>query len=154
MPTYNRAAVALATLAASVPVLMWFRTLYLAGSSRSRFRAARGRVLEHRQPSDEDGGPIQIRLKYEYTVNGRVFRGKRHFFGSLNSTDSALLDRYPVGSDVIVYYDPCKPGRSTLETGVTSRIAFWGCVALIAAVMLWVTIWILAYGLWRSIHGG
>ncbi|WP_337176700.1 DUF3592 domain-containing protein [Paludisphaera sp.] len=154
MPTYNQAAVAIATLAASVPILMWLRTLYIASSSRSRFRASRGRVLEHYQPRNEDGEPIQIRLKYEYTVDDRVFQGGRHFFGSLNSTDAALLEKYPAGSEVIVYYDPGKPRRSTLETGVTSGLAFWGRVALVAAVMIWIATWLLAWGVWASIQGG
>lgn len=154
MPTYNQAAVAIATLAASLPILMWLGTLHLARSSRTRFRASEGRVLEHHQPRNEDGEPIQVRLKYEYTVNGRVFQGKRHFFGSWNSTDSTLLDRYPVNSDVVVYYDPGRPGRSTLETGVTSSVAFWGCVALVAAVMIWIATWLLAWGAWAGIQGG
>lgn len=145
MPTYNQIAIAVALLVASLPLLVFLWTLSLAIVSPSRFHQCTGRILHHFQPKNEDGEPIQIKLRYEYMVEGETFQGTRHFFGSLNTTDSALLDQYPAGSVVTVFYDPKKPGRSTLETGARPALIFWGCVALVAAILLGLATWIMAY---------
>lgn len=60
------------------------------------------------------------RIVYEYEVGGQTYQndklrpGDIHFaVHSGNAYD--VVDRYPVGSAVVVYYNPSNPARSALE---------------------------------------
>ncbi len=53
-------------------------------------------------------------IAYDYVVNGRSFRANRVKFGFLPSNIS-LLNRYPVGAPVDVFYNPAKPSEAVLE---------------------------------------
>src|SRR5436190_367681 len=48
------------------------------------------------------------RVEYEYHVAGKKYRGRRIDLGEKTSGFEleAILARYPVGTDVTVYYDP------------------------------------------------
>jgi hypothetical protein len=79
---------------------------------------------------------------YEYQVAGTLYHGARLQLGfSVASSDSSSAqrqaDRYPVGSEVTVYYHPDNPAESTL-----SLKAGWGVWVMwgVALIMLFVTI--------------
>lgn len=59
------------------------------------------------------------RLEYEYHVGGRQYVGQRRLFEGLRvyETEAAqqVLERYPAGQTVTVYYDPDQPAEATLE---------------------------------------
>lgn len=63
------------------------------------------------------------KVKYEYDVNGTIHKGvsqklaKRADNGA--KIHKALLEQYPVGSDLTIYYDPAAPELSTLQKGIT-----------------------------------
>ena len=67
-------------------------------------------------------------LAYRYEVEGRTYLSNIRCFGALAgaSRDWALsiLERYPAGRAVPVYYNPADPDSAVLETGVSSE-AFW-----------------------------
>lgn len=73
---------------------------------------------------DEDGHthPLYYPLvDYEYTVNGQVYTSNRLSFGSrktFNRQNQAAeeLDRYPIGKQVVVHYNPVQPAEAVLET--------------------------------------
>lgn len=58
-------------------------------------------------------------IRYEYHVEGRSYASSRLNFSVVQgiSEDWArgIADRYPVGKEVVVYYDPQKPSESVLE---------------------------------------
>lgn len=60
-----------------------------------------------------------VKLEYEYAVDGQTHRGKRLAFGSVGSTDRAAVERhltrYPEGAKVEVFYDPRDPKAAVLE---------------------------------------
>jgi hypothetical protein len=55
-------------------------------------------------------------ITYSYTVDGRQFTSNRiHFIGS----GGEKVDKYPAGTNVVVYYDPQNPASAVLKRGLT-----------------------------------
>jgi hypothetical protein len=65
-------------------------------------------------------------VEYEYQVGNRTYRGRRITIGEKTSGYEleAILERYPVGTSVTVYYDPADP-----QTAVLERDLPWGVLA-------------------------
>ncbi len=94
-------------------------------------------------------------IKYQYEVEGRRQMGDRVSFGYLSSKDQAqaVVDRYPVGAEVKVFYNAISPEHSVLEPGrqETTSIGFlagW-LFTVMAGAWLLVPILIFAYGWFR-----
>ncbi|MGL4464721.1 MAG: DUF3592 domain-containing protein [Planctomycetia bacterium] len=91
---------------------------------------------------------------YDYAVDGRRYESRRVSFGERRVASSddvfeGVLDAYPVGVAVDVYYKPGEPAVAVLEPGVR-LLAFWGLPfgALVVAFGLWT-----AYSAWRPPSG-
>jgi hypothetical protein len=60
-------------------------------------------------------------VNYGYTVNGRSYTGRRisasDEYQKNRGSAEDILDRYPVGATVTVFYDPENPATSLLVTG-------------------------------------
>jgi hypothetical protein len=63
-------------------------------------------------------------VEYEYSINGTGYVSSEIYAGGLYLRDTArgksespydLIERYPVGMQVTVYYDPANPAKSALE---------------------------------------
>jgi Protein of unknown function (DUF3592) len=75
------------------------------------------------QSTDSDGDTsisYSARVAYTYQVGGQAYSGQNNAFGfnpsySSESKAQAEAARYPVGSQVPVYYDPGKPSDAVLE---------------------------------------
>ncbi len=97
----------------------------------------KGKVLTSRVSRRE--GSYSVRLEYEYAVDGVQYTSDRIKFGATVTVGSgkeeanAITERYPVGSEVTVYYDPHKPSRSVLEREVEARANF---IDVLFAVLL------------------
>jgi len=73
--------------------------------------------------TDSDGDTstsFSARVEYTYQIGGQVYTGHNIAFGfnpSYSNQSKAQADaaRYPVGSQVPVYYDPSKPSDAVLE---------------------------------------
>jgi hypothetical protein len=67
-------------------------------------------------------------IKYQYQVNGQVYESNRVGFGFKGSgkkeTVDAIIERYPVGKEVVVYSDKTSPDFSVLEPDRNSRFDF------------------------------
>lgn len=63
-------------------------------------------------------------IDYRYVVNGKGYVGRRVLFGGLaiptRGNAQEVVDRYPVGQQVTVMYDPANPAESTLEPGASA----------------------------------
>jgi Protein of unknown function (DUF3592) len=123
----------------------------------SRWPATKGTVINSivqaikKNPTDPDYDSSdtevfnQPLVEYEYTVNGRKLRGSRITIGDKTSGYEleSILDRYPVGTTVTVYYDPANPKNAVLErdlpkivfVGVGCLLLFFIGGPLIAAAM-------------------
>lgn len=67
-------------------------------------------------------------VEYEYTVDGRTFRGRRIALRSLSTSSpdavKRCIDRYRSGARVEVFYDPADPSSAFLETGASVGAVF------------------------------
>jgi hypothetical protein len=53
-----------------------------------------------------------------------------------------VLQRYPTGTSVAVFYDPANPGRSVIERELPANFnAIWVFVAVLAALCLGAAYW-------------
>lgn len=83
-----------------------------------------------------DGEFYHADIFYEFVVGHSKFSGSKVSFGGDLRTDSEqihqdIIDKYPKGSDVVVYYDPALPTNSVLEKGYSFWIFFWLGIGLI-----------------------
>jgi hypothetical protein len=68
-----------------------------------------------------DYARTEPRIQYEYTVGAQSYRSERikaggTLFKVVNNRDAYdMVDRYPVGAEVTVYYDPANPSQATLQ---------------------------------------
>lgn len=96
-----------------------------------------GMVVESavRQVNSQDAeGDTDIRyapqVVYEYTVDAHPYRSSQMSFGPTQThqrrTDAeAIMQRYPVGAAVAVYYDPQNPGQAVLERSAAGNSAMF-----------------------------
>jgi hypothetical protein len=97
-----------------------------AAYSHRRLRASagwppiEGRVI-HSATKKNDDGHIFPDVRYQYTVEGISYTSDRVSLGLVYGTNltsrvaRTVLDRYPVGQAVTVFFDPSHPERSCLE---------------------------------------
>lgn len=80
--------------------------------TRSEVRAQKRRDMDDRERTRSVPS-----VGYEYTVDGRRFSGDRISLAEIipESDIESTLDRYPVGKQVTVYYDPANPKKAVLE---------------------------------------
>jgi hypothetical protein len=81
---------------------------------------------------DDDGTTYAADVVYVYRVGDHEYRGAEiQAGGSVRSSSrsSALkvVNRYPVGTDVAVYYDPADPTEAVLQPGESAggSLAWW-----------------------------
>lgn len=92
-------------------------------------RVIESRIAEH-ESEDEDGhvtytySPV---VRYEYQVNGVAYTGGQVAIGgsgiaiSNNNKVQQMIDQYPPGKLVVVYYNPQNPAEAVLETRIAGK---------------------------------
>ena len=74
-------------------------------------------------PSDEWH---QFKISYKYVVAGKKYTGNRlsviTFQPRAREAAQQLLEQYPVGASVTVYYYPKNPQKSALVAGIPSKV--------------------------------
>ena len=71
-------------------------------------------------------------IRYAYTVNNIEFTGSQVNYDSKTSRYEEMVQKYPLGSKVIVYYDSSKPKYSTLEKVVLGVGAYFQIIAVVS----------------------
>lgn len=76
------------------------------------------------------------RVEYEYHVAGKTYRGHKVDLGEKTSSYDLekILDRYPVGAAVTVYYDAADPTRAVLDREFPWWVWAGGAGCVVAAV--------------------
>jgi len=68
------------------------------------------------------------RISFEYSVDGTSYEASGHRFGVSSTTRrghaAAVTQRYRVGDDVTVYYNPARPRDAVLEVGTSTADAW------------------------------
>ncbi len=144
-----KTAALIATALTTVPLILIARTVYFAVMSKSRFASTECVIEVQSQPTNDDGEPIRLRLRYTYCIGNKTYAGRRYYFGSRNECDTELIKLYPVGSRHVVFYDPKHPNRSTLKLGFHSRLWFWIAAAMILCPILWIALVAGLVGEWQ-----
>ena len=81
-------------------------------------------------------------VKYTYEVDGIEFTGDRLRVGGQEGDEAemrSILDQYPVGSKVTVFYSPDAPQQSVLRTGVfggTYVALVFGIIMLVVGALM------------------
>ena len=81
--------------------------------------------------SGEHGDTYSTAVTYEYRVVGEKYTGNKIAIGAMSSSSSyahGVLDRYPVGKQVVVHYSPEHPTEAVLETGIHGGT--WICLGV------------------------
>lgn len=65
---------------------------------------------------------ISANIEYEYEIDGKRFRGSRLRtlrveWGFWGASAHRTIDKYPVGSTIVVFVDPSDPSKSLIEPG-------------------------------------
>jgi len=80
-----------------------------------------------------------FQVKYEYQAAGQTRVGTEYDVssGSLDQgTVSSLVQAYPAGASVTVYYDPWNPSSAVLKPGLTAN---WVLLVLVGAVFMFLS---------------
>lgn len=92
----------------------------------SSWPATDGRIVRSRlEESRKDGKTLRTAdIGYDYELDGKTLSGSRVWIGDGYSASpggefAAAVERYPIGRQVRVHYDPQAPARSVLEPGST-----------------------------------
>ncbi|MBN1937335.1 MAG: DUF3592 domain-containing protein [Anaerolineae bacterium] len=111
------------------------------------------RLEERREEVSRSDGPTRTvvsfepLVEYHYTVDGKDYIGRR-----ISPADKQyarplaqkVLDRYPVGAQVQVHYDPRNPDEAFLEINMG-----WGGIGLLLAGGA-----LIAAAIWMATHAG
>ncbi|QDU77337.1 hypothetical protein Pan97_44040 [Bremerella volcania] len=105
----------------------------------------------------ESSGPKDDRsyypeVKYQYDVEGKSYTSDRINFdlagtrSSIRQEMTDVVDQYPAGADVKVFYDPSDPSQSCLEPGVKLGTGFllgiacvgFGGLVILSGLVTWI----------------
>jgi hypothetical protein len=114
-------------LAGSIVVAMIGGVYIFNGLSATAWEKTEATILESGFP-----------LKYEFTVDGKRHHGSvvRHSF--MNPSDDDLLEQYPVGKQVTVYYAPSEGTYlSVLEPGFHVDTVLVTLLAMVMFFLCW-----------------
>ena len=123
------------------------------GSASENWPSTKGRITESRfEPDDESYNLI---VKYEYTVDGVKIQGDtfsyRGFSTDLSSVEQ-IVARYPIDSNVSVYFDPTSVETCVLEPGIDRNVYLAALIVL--CVLFVVGVCCLCYVIWSFTVAG
>jgi len=106
------------------------------GSSRDRSRSRGGTTTTTTYKAE---------VFYEYTVDGKTYNGNRVAYGNVSTSSPSrarrIVDRYPEGKEISVYYQPDDPEECLLEPGMKLQTLFlpgFGLIFLCAGVAMFI----------------
>ena len=96
-------------------------------------------LVNTRLPS-QPGYSKKVYVSYEYKVSGKKYisdkiSGSVHIQLGIDIYNKKIIDRYPVGKQINVYYDSNEPENAVLIRGVTFETKFF----MVIAVLLFIT---------------
>ncbi|GAG30579.1 unnamed protein product, partial [marine sediment metagenome] len=104
--------------------------LYKQADARRRFVATPGTVTSARVEVDrgEDDTTYTPVIEYRYSVGGVEYRGDRHSYGMMGSSDchwaEGVVAAYRRPGPITVYYDPAAPAEAVLVLGTDPVLYF------------------------------
>lgn len=109
------------------------RSIIRAKSSKN-WEKANGLVLDSKlvdfSMTGDSSHSYKPKVEYGYMINEKEFRSKRIYFGSnimssfKKGKSIRIVNKYPKGTKITVYYNPLNEKLSVLETGIKSELVF------------------------------
>ena len=106
-------------------LMLFFGTRSLIRAHESMHWPTTPRVIQNSSVeyrSGNKGGAYHAHILYNYNLNGTAFSGDRVAYGDYGSSDSShaqeIVNHYPVGANVTVYYIQSIPEECLLEPGI------------------------------------
>lgn len=87
--------------------------------------------LERRKSADNVGSTLYPVIEYSYKVNNKTYQSNVIMAGGYDVGGSGapkVIEKYPAGSQVIVYYNPQNPQEAVLEK--KSPVIMWMWIGL------------------------
>ena len=83
--------------------------------------------LERRHSSSESGSTNYPVVQYAYQVGGQLYQGMKIAPGpEVGGTGAGkVVERYPAGAQVMVFYNPQNPSEAVLETKAPAQWLMW-----------------------------
>jgi hypothetical protein len=93
--------------------------------------------LERRRSGSNGGSTNYPVVQYSYQVNGQIYQGSRIAPGMQVGGSGAgkVVERYPAGAQVMVFYNPQDPSDAVLEKKAPAQWLLW-LVLVVTDVML------------------
>lgn len=130
----NEEGVIIAAIALGVGIILTSISLYYLKMARNslNWENTNGEITrsEIKITQGKNGKNYQPVIHFKYQVYGTEYISKRVYYGSNVGTNSQtraqkLIDKYPVGQKVEVFYDPMKNSRAVIEPGARWEIKFF-----------------------------
>ena len=80
--------------------------------------------VNYNTPGDTPSSAPEVR--YSYVVNGQTWQSSTVKFGGVGR--QKILDKYPKGNPVQVFFDPQRPSNAVLETGGSTQVILFAGV--------------------------
>jgi len=120
------------------------REAHRVGTASLQWPKTQGRITASAVQTVDHGGNVGYCLPevaYNFTVESMTYAGSAIAFRNPQSTKkaaTAIVARYPVGSEVTVSYDPSYPGACVLEPGTEGVHSFfmWGRVSIFLGIAM------------------
>jgi hypothetical protein len=117
-------------LVGGVILCLGVKSLFIANASKS-WPTVQGKVISSSvdsKRSDKGGTTYHAEVFYEYKVGGQIQSSNDVAVGGYGSSNPSharrIVNKYPAGSTITVYYSPSNPSKAVLEAGI-SRQAFF-----------------------------
>jgi len=131
-----------------VMIYIYFRNLVKVRASQA-WPNIQGTVLQSwvRQSSSiDDDGSVSYRyhpeIHYQYQIMGTEYQGNKIAFGPKVSGNRSraekMIEKYPTGANVTVYYRPDKPANAVLERSISKVSLVLGLILLLAGILIYV----------------
>lgn len=138
-------------LGAGIPTAVLVAFEYYAWSNNRKVQnwpSTRGRIVRSwvERKHFDDSTYYKPNVEYTYSVNGTEYSCTRIGYGYLSQpgTESAaqrILEPWPVGQEVTVWYDPARPGVAVLTKELPKWFFTFLIVWLIVEAALCVVVW-------------
>ena len=116
-------------LLVGILILFYFIYIYNLSINTRNWNPVQCQIEISEMEKSDIGNRIsyKAKVKYSYRVDGKIYFSKRIFVGDYNwknlpSSVKKHLNKYKQGAKVTAYYNPMKPNKSVLETGVNIMI--------------------------------
>ena len=94
--------------------------------------------------TNEKGTGYYYEITYNYSINDKIYTGtnidRYGYKTSIKKNILEIVEKYYIGLDVIVYYNPTNPGDSLLEPGIKEVI-----IITMSFLVLSITIFIIVF---------